>query len=52
MFKFHEEEVYIEREDDMDKTEQNTFSAMVYAQLSQNNQICEGLRAPVARYNF
>lgn len=52
MFKFYdEEEVYIERENDTDKTAENTFAACVYAQLSQNNQICEGMRAPVNEYN-
>ena len=46
------EEALNERENDYDHTEENTDTACVYAQLSQNNHICEGYAAPVLAYCF
>ena len=53
MFKLNEEnEQYIEREDDFDNTESNTFLACVYAQLSLGQNAYEGLQVPVHEYGF
>ena len=52
MFKLYDkEEQYIEREDDFENIESNTYSACVYAQLSVGNA-AEGLQVPVHEYCF
>ena len=53
MFKLYDqEEQYIERDDDFENTESNTYAACVYAQLSLGQNVTEGLQVPVHEYCF
>jgi len=53
MFKLHEkDEQYIERENDFENTESNTYLACVYAQLSAGQSVADGLQVPVQEYCF
>lgn len=53
MFKLYDQEKqYIEREDDFENTESNTYAACVYAQLSLGQNVTEGLQVPVHEYCF
>lgn len=46
------EEQYIERENDFDNTESNSYLACVYAQLSLSRNANDGSFAPVAKIDF
>ena len=46
------DEQYIERENDYDNTESNTYLACVYAQLSMGHSAIEGSQVPVHEYCF
>lgn len=50
MFKLYDEEQYIEREDDFDNTESNTYAACVYAQLSMSNSAGVAAFAPADKF--
>ena len=53
MFKSQDyEENYIEREDDFDNTESNSYIASVYAQLSLSYGASDRAIAPVAEAQF